>query len=135
MSEDGDQRIRERAYELWEADGCPHGRAQEYWYRAQAELDESRSGSLDEQLDESFPASDPPSMTNPSDNILPKAPEDEPAPARSATVEERPAAKAKPAAPAKPAAAAKPAPAAKPAAEAKPVAAKPAAAKPAKPKA
>jgi len=28
------QRIRERAYHLWEADGCPHGRELEYWERA-----------------------------------------------------------------------------------------------------
>jgi hypothetical protein len=27
-------RIRERAYYLWQADGCPHGRADEYWERA-----------------------------------------------------------------------------------------------------
>jgi Protein of unknown function (DUF2934) len=27
-------RIRERAYHLWEADGRPHGRADEYWERA-----------------------------------------------------------------------------------------------------
>ncbi len=27
-------RIRERAYYLWEADGCPHGRETEYWERA-----------------------------------------------------------------------------------------------------
>jgi hypothetical protein len=29
-----EQRIRERAYQLWEADGRPHGRDQEYWERA-----------------------------------------------------------------------------------------------------
>ncbi len=29
-----DQRIRERAYHLWEADGAPEGRAEEYWERA-----------------------------------------------------------------------------------------------------
>lgn len=29
-----DQRIRERAYHLWEADGCPEGRDLEYWERA-----------------------------------------------------------------------------------------------------
>lgn len=28
------QRIRERAYHLWQADGCPHGRDLEYWERA-----------------------------------------------------------------------------------------------------
>jgi hypothetical protein len=29
-----EQRIRERAYLLWEADGRPHGRDVEYWERA-----------------------------------------------------------------------------------------------------
>ena len=33
-----EQRIRERAYHLWEADGCPHGRDAEYWERARALL-------------------------------------------------------------------------------------------------
>ncbi|MBV9784022.1 MAG: DUF2934 domain-containing protein [Acidisphaera sp.] len=28
------QRIRERAYHLWQADGSPHGRDLEYWERA-----------------------------------------------------------------------------------------------------
>ena len=29
-----EQRVRERAYHLWEADGKPHGRDTEYWERA-----------------------------------------------------------------------------------------------------
>jgi len=29
-----EQRVRERAYHLWEADGMPHGRDIEYWERA-----------------------------------------------------------------------------------------------------
>ena len=29
-----DQRIRERAYHLWQADGEPHGQDMEYWERA-----------------------------------------------------------------------------------------------------
>jgi hypothetical protein len=29
-----DQVVRERAYLLWEKDGCPDGRAEEYWHRA-----------------------------------------------------------------------------------------------------
>jgi hypothetical protein len=29
-----DQAVRERAYLLWEKDGCPEGRAEEYWQRA-----------------------------------------------------------------------------------------------------
>jgi len=28
-------RIRERAYHLWEADGCPDNAEAEYWYRAE----------------------------------------------------------------------------------------------------
>jgi hypothetical protein len=29
-----EHRVRERAYQLWEADGKPHGRDVEYWQRA-----------------------------------------------------------------------------------------------------
>jgi hypothetical protein len=29
-----EQAVRERAYELWEQDGCPENRAEEYWHRA-----------------------------------------------------------------------------------------------------
>jgi hypothetical protein len=30
--------IRQRAYELWEQDGCPEGRDMEYWLRAERDL-------------------------------------------------------------------------------------------------
>ena len=33
---DSEDRIRERAYHLWQADGRPDGRAEEYWERAKA---------------------------------------------------------------------------------------------------
>jgi hypothetical protein len=34
-SEDAKERlIRERAYQLWEADGAPEGKAEIYWHRA-----------------------------------------------------------------------------------------------------
>ena len=29
-----DERVRERAYDLWERDGRPHGRNDEYWQLA-----------------------------------------------------------------------------------------------------
>ena len=35
---DSEHRIRERAYHLWEADGRPEGRAQDYWERAKASI-------------------------------------------------------------------------------------------------
>ena len=31
-------RIRQRAYELWEASGCPQGREAEHWLQAEREL-------------------------------------------------------------------------------------------------
>jgi hypothetical protein len=31
---DRQRRIRERAYQLWEADGAPEGNAEHYWHRA-----------------------------------------------------------------------------------------------------
>ena len=40
---DRENRIRERAYHLWEADGRPEGREQEYWERAEAMVDEEES--------------------------------------------------------------------------------------------
>ncbi len=33
-----DERVRIRAYHLWERDGRPHGRNEEYWVRALAEV-------------------------------------------------------------------------------------------------
>lgn len=38
MKDPNEQQIRERAYNLWEAEGRPDGREQEYWYRAEAGL-------------------------------------------------------------------------------------------------
>ena len=30
--------IQQRAYQIWEAEGRPHGRDQEHWYRAMSEM-------------------------------------------------------------------------------------------------
>ena len=35
-----EQLIRIRSYLLWERDGRPEGRAEEYWFRAKQEIDE-----------------------------------------------------------------------------------------------
>ncbi len=108
-----DQRIRERAYQLWEQEGRQHGAPDDHWHRARREVEQEneRSGSpQDQQADD---------RTDPAERAatLPAAPEDEPAPALSATLEEAPGepATAKPSRakaapkPAKPAAAPKPA--------------------------
>lgn len=55
-----ERRIRERAYFLWKAEGCPEGRAEAHWELA-CRLEAEREAYVDEEGKESFPASDPPS--------------------------------------------------------------------------
>jgi hypothetical protein len=38
-----EQKIRRRAYELWEQDGRPAGRADDYWHRAEREVAADKS--------------------------------------------------------------------------------------------
>jgi len=38
MDDDLEKRIRERAFQLWEADGRPDGKEKEHWERARAEV-------------------------------------------------------------------------------------------------
>ena len=70
--------ICERAYQLWEDDGRPEGKAMQHWEHAEAEVLAQKAKEVrpagkkamknpprtwnivDEQSDESFPASDPP---------------------------------------------------------------------------
>ena len=33
-----EDQVRRRAYQLWEADGCPQGQDQHYWFKALAEV-------------------------------------------------------------------------------------------------
>ena len=59
MTEDREQRIRERAHALWEQEGRPHGRQEEHWRQASQEVgdemfeqpgageNQERPGSLD----------------------------------------------------------------------------------------
>ena len=39
MSRDGEQAIRDRAYQIWEQEGRPNGRALEHWLRAKADIE------------------------------------------------------------------------------------------------
>jgi hypothetical protein len=33
-----DERVRERAYAIWQAAGCPEGKSHEHWAQAEAEI-------------------------------------------------------------------------------------------------
>lgn len=44
--------IRARAYALWESDGSPEGRADDYWHRAERELSEEMNLDLSEEAAE-----------------------------------------------------------------------------------
>ena len=35
---DIEETVRRRAYQLWEEAGCPHGRSDEFWLRAETEI-------------------------------------------------------------------------------------------------
>jgi hypothetical protein len=39
MDQQKEDRIRQRAYRLWEENGSPEGQADEYWRRAEAQID------------------------------------------------------------------------------------------------
>jgi Protein of unknown function (DUF2934) len=50
---DQEQHIRDRAYQLWEADGAPEGKAEHYWYRAQELIEREEKPDLSvEQLND-----------------------------------------------------------------------------------
>jgi hypothetical protein len=77
-----EEEISARAYEIWEAEGRPEGRDKEHWFRASElvaeaagkdgpgqvrpagretmDMPPSTWSKTDEEVDESFPASDPP---------------------------------------------------------------------------
>ncbi len=54
-----EQRIRERAYELWLEAGRPNGNDVELWHRARREI-RVEERNQDGALEDTFPASDPP---------------------------------------------------------------------------
>ncbi|WP_424813906.1 DUF2934 domain-containing protein [Roseococcus sp. YIM B11640] len=67
MSDDAqsllEQRIRDKAYLLWEEAGCPEGDDHRFWYEARAEV-EREEAALDKALASTFPSSDPVSLTS-----------------------------------------------------------------------
>lgn len=60
-----DEQVRRRAFELWENDGRPDGMEQDYWFRAEREIDAAPDTSGDTPLPESLTAPLEAGMTTP----------------------------------------------------------------------
>lgn len=43
-----EQRVRDRAYQIWQAAGCPDGKSAEHWAQAEAEIAAEEKGLDDE---------------------------------------------------------------------------------------
>jgi hypothetical protein len=52
-------RLRDKAYELWEDAGSPDGHAEHFWHMAEREV-KAEEKDYDKALMDTFPASDPP---------------------------------------------------------------------------
>ncbi|MFC7051145.1 DUF2934 domain-containing protein [Hansschlegelia quercus] len=69
------QKIRERAFQLWEEAGRPEGQEDEHWAQAERDIrgsgdeSESEESRLDKSLEETFPSSDPLSESQPGGGI------------------------------------------------------------------
>ncbi len=58
MDQDIEQKIRDRAYQLWQQAGSPLGRDDDFWLQAHAEHYCKIEAELDQAGEDSFPASD-----------------------------------------------------------------------------
>ena len=67
-----EERIRVRAYYLWQADDCPQGRDQEYWHRARELIaieDDSSAGRQPNPMTETGAAPGSPEPVEPSEAV------------------------------------------------------------------
>ena len=72
MIADREQRVRQRAHDIWQTEGCPEGRAEEHWARAEQEI-------ADEAMEIAEPAALPPVVEKPAAPPKPKAKATKPA--------------------------------------------------------
>ena len=57
-----EERVRQRAYELYLNRNGNGGSALDDWFQAEDEIREAQDAAVDEAIEESFPASDPPAV-------------------------------------------------------------------------
>jgi hypothetical protein len=55
-----EDRVRERAYALWEMDGRPDGRSEEYWRQARSEVEAEEAEPGNESTDDATEKRQPP---------------------------------------------------------------------------
>ena len=86
MSPEQEDRIKQRAYEIWEREGCPHGRGDVHWSMAVQEI-RAEDGWVDDAANPAGPTDDLSRQLASAEASL--APEGtEPAPGRAGTGEE-----------------------------------------------
>ncbi len=71
---DREERIRQRAHEIWEMEGRPDGRDQEHWERAHREIDAKSSEIPPGQANEARPPDDPPAGKSKPGQTVPTKP-------------------------------------------------------------
>ncbi|WP_292400809.1 DUF2934 domain-containing protein, partial [Mesorhizobium sp.] len=54
MGDDREDKIRERAYQIWEREGRIHGDPERHWHRAEAEIDREAALPLGIAMDPAF---------------------------------------------------------------------------------
>ena len=60
MSDDGEHKVRERAYRIWQQEGEPHGKDVEHWHRARSEAEPT--GNAQAKPEAARPDDDPPAI-------------------------------------------------------------------------
>jgi Protein of unknown function (DUF2934) len=60
-----EKRIPERAYQIWRLEGEPHGRADEHWAQAEAEIELERELAVDRAAAGQKPANEAPLRSQP----------------------------------------------------------------------
>lgn len=73
MTEDREQRIQERAYAIWEAEGRPEGREREHWQQAQHEVTASQASPAADSSPTASPVKKPRKQTTKASAAAPRS--------------------------------------------------------------
>ncbi len=68
MESNREKRVRELAYQIWQREGEPHGRAGEHWAQAEAEIELEHELAVDRAAAGQKPATEAPLRSRPAGN-------------------------------------------------------------------